>query len=147
MITIKFRGQKKNGKWVYGYYCQGRGKSAYIFDMYRLGKSCSCCDSCDCPYDSIEASQVHKVIPETVGQYTGRNDKNGTESYHGDICSYKDDSGTAQKGIIRWSLCQTKFYFEAIGGDDEGNQDGDLDREFEVIGNIHDNPELLEKAT
>lgn len=83
-------------------------------------------------------------------QFTGLKDKNGKEMFHLDICRYKDDSGTWQTGIIKdkgW----LEFYIEAIGGDDEGNQDQqlhpDYQKDYEVIGNIYKNPELITKET
>ncbi len=76
-------------------------------------------------------------------QFTGLKDKNGKEAYAEYIVKYIDDSGTPQVGVIvdmGW-----KFYIEAVGGDDEGNQDLELhpDNEFEIIGNKFENSELL----
>jgi len=85
------------------------------------------------------------ITRETVGQSTGREDITEKECFHKDICNYKDDSGTAQTGVVEWSCVRTAYYLRAIGGDEEGNQDGDLDRDFEIIGNIHYNPELNEQ--
>lgn len=131
---IKFRGKRvNNGEWVYGDLWQpvrDNQKIAFI----------------------LRQDNKYEVVPETVGQFTGLKDRNGVgdcenqpkDAYHKDICLYRDDSGHNQTGIIEWSETQARIYLEAIGGDDEGNQDGDLDRWFEVIGNIHDNPELLE---
>lgn len=80
-------------------------------------------------------------------QFTGFIDVNKKESYHKNICKYKDDYGKTQTGIIikhisgGWELC-------AINGDDEGNQNVMLwerDFNFEIIGNVYENPELLNK--
>ncbi len=87
------------------------------------------------------------VNPETVGQYTGLSDKNGKKIFVGDIvkvCRGKD----IEKGII--------YYDERIGAYAVLYNDGNINLLFdiftskdsnvyiEVIGNIHDNPELLE---
>ena len=86
----------------------------------------------------------HEVYPETVSQYTGMKDKKGEKIFEDDIVAYNDESGKMQMGVVKFSL--PKLYVEAIGGDDEGNQDLELhpDHEFEVIGDIHSDPELLE---
>lgn len=86
-----------------------------------------------------------EVIPDTVGQFTGLTDKNGKKIFEGDIVQYY---GTYALEVfienghtkIRWfdtvtnSECTELFF----GHDEEALG------EVEVIGNIHDNPELLE---
>ncbi len=85
-----------------------------------------------------------EVIPETVGQYTGLKDKNGKEIYEGDIvewAGYKmevfwgEDIGIGYGSC--WRPCgDNKGYHESMTG---------FIDEYEVIGNIYDNPELLKK--
>jgi uncharacterized phage protein (TIGR01671 family) len=79
-------------------------------------------------------------------QYTGLKDKNGIEVYEGDVAEYRDDSNTLQTGIVVYSQIACGFYIEAFGGDDEGNQDIQLHRDYDIkiIGNVHENHELLE---
>ncbi len=79
-------------------------------------------------------------------QFVGVNDKNKKEICNGDIIKYKDESNTPQIGIVK-DCGYLKFYIEAIGGDDEGNQDLEIhpDYEFEIIGNKFENPKLLEE--
>ena len=69
-----------------------------------------------------------------VMQYTGLNDSKGVEIYEGDIV--KDRFMT---GVVAYSDEMTCFHWS--GGEDHGFIDGDS---VEVIGNIHQNPELLE---
>lgn len=84
------------------------------------------------------------VIPETIGQYTGLTDKNGTKIFEGDIVKYGDTihkvvfeqrTGTAYFGIVYNELETLPFgHYQDL-------------KQIEVIGNIHDNPELLKGGT
>ncbi len=86
--------------------------------------------------------------PETavLMQYTGLKDKNGKEIYEGDICRYQewlqpDLKGECQIHKIKFGYCSFDFgdcpLYEWL--DEEGNID------IEVIGNIYENPELLNR--
>ena len=85
------------------------------------------------------------VIPETVGQYTGLTDIHGVKIFEGDIIEAHLDElfpDLATTLIVVWSD------YGWFGRDMDGNVDS-LERKwvsdfFEIIGNIHDNPELLE---
>ena len=95
------------------------------------------------------------VIPETVGQYTGLTDKNGKKIFEGDIVRLTDEHNEIEwtavvvfgnpNGEYNWG-----WQLKAIGEFD-GNKDillwVDMEESgayCEIIGNIHDNPELLE---
>jgi len=81
-----------------------------------------------------------------VMQATGLKNKNGKLIYEGDVVLFKDDAGRLQKGVINW--WEYAYFANALGGDDEGNQDIELHPDYlkdvEVIGNIYENPKLLE---
>jgi uncharacterized phage protein (TIGR01671 family) len=80
-----------------------------------------------------------------IEQFAGKQDRNNDDVYEGDIVLYWDDSNEQQIGICQWCDVSCAFGLCAIDGDDEGNQDGDMNRKpIQVIGNIHQNPELLE---
>ena len=81
-----------------------------------------------------------KVIPETVGQYTGLCDKNGTKIFEGDILH-----ATLGNFVVRWSESICSF----VAGEKERMRpcmnSGTMNC-YEVIGNIYDNPELTKEA-
>ena len=81
---------------------------------------------------------TYDVIPETVGQYTGLTDKNGKKIFEGDVVKLflVDDT---EIGVIKFSDIKCRFMYY----DGEGYYSFDNTCKFEVIGNIHDNPELL----
>ena len=77
------------------------------------------------------------VQPESIGQYTGLTDKNGKKIFEGDICKHR--SNFSGKYIIS-VVTYTDGYFLAMADENSGF---DLSDKLEIIGNIHDNPELL----
>ena len=99
-------------------------------DIYQIG--------------DFEKSLCYKVDKDTVGQYTGLHDKNGKEIYEGDIVKWADytmeifwgeDIGLGY-GFC-WKPCgSNKYYHESMTG---------FIDEYEVIGNIYENKELLEE--
>lgn len=78
-------------------------------------------------------------------QCLGLKDKNGKLIYESDIVKYIDYAGRNQIGVINWwEFC---YFANALGGDDEGNQDIELHpdylKDIEVVGNIYENEKLL----
>ena len=81
------------------------------------------------------------VISATVGQYTGRNDKNGVKVFEDDIVKCHDTlKDRTFVGVVGYDSCS---FMICDGGTSHYRWD---DYDVEVIGNIHDNPELLEDA-
>jgi uncharacterized phage protein (TIGR01671 family) len=86
-----------------------------------------------------------EVIPETVGQYTGLHDKNGKEIYEGDILEFYDIHGE-----VRFGLHSDNVYNGWHVDVKTAETQCELNESFsfsEVIGNIHENPELLSQPS
>lgn len=120
MRTIKFRGKDFLGRWHYGFLHRATGADTLMIQI----------DS----FDSFG------VIPGTVGQFTGLMDKNGNEIYEGDIYRYDNPDS-----INEVSYCAGGGFagFDLTPAKHSENRLLDV----EVIGNIHDNPELLKGGT
>lgn len=126
MREILFRGKRKdNGKWVEGHYGE-----------YYSGKENVSCISIS--KETISVSLCYDVIPETVGQYTGLTDKNGVKIFEGDICWFY--GGDYYSGL--WE--QNAIVAITDMTDDEQTHYLKNAEYCEVIGNIYDNPELIE---
>ena len=83
------------------------------------------------------------VDPSTVGQYTGLKDKNGKRIFEGDICR---NTRTGEIVSVKWHGTMAGYVWNKRRADGFLFDFGELFRacdKYEVIGNIHDNPELL----
>lgn len=145
MRTIKFRGKRlDNGKWVYG-------------DLqHRAGGQCAIVVP-EPDGNGVWDYAAHFVDPNTVGQCTGVFDYEGRAVYDGDIVEsitasefkakenipweWEDGEYAIDRYIVMWDKFYNDFGFTFLG--DEDNRNWLNLKYFRVIGNIHDNPELL----
>ena len=136
MRTIKFRGKTKQGEWVTGYYV---GKSS-LNEVAILPPQ-------NVNYDIgyINDSECYYCIADTIGQFTGLYDKNGKEIYEGDILRFGNLPSRVCE--VKWNERITafciRFYFECNLGVRPLGEWVICERSVAIIGNIHDNPELL----
>ena len=140
MREILFRGKRlDNGEWVEG---------DLVHSVYKVGDTCV--GKFGCTLGMLQ------VDPSTVGQYTGLKDKNGEMIFEGDILHiakiadglggyYQPPLDYTVNVVVKWdlcawmweTLCEDKLYISF--------PDAWCHYECEVIGNIHDNPELLKE--
>ncbi len=131
MREILFRGKGTiDGEWKYGYYAGEVCKTPFSpttkqDNIIQLGSNLWC-----------------EVVPDTVGQFTGLTDKNGTKIFEGDIIqTYDPDEGYA---VVRYDDTETEFYADFVGDNVYYGLGGTFrNDDIEVIGNIYDNPELI----
>ena len=144
MRDIIFRGKRiDNDEWVYGDLVRDNIGGSYVF-----------------PNDAKALYTEYKVNPETVGQYSGLTDKNGTKIFEGDVIEYtrynlkteynRNERDIKEIGRIFWNDNKHAFYYRAkldcgaVSGllifDDDRCEGFDI----KVIGNEYDNSELIE---
>ena len=133
MREILFRGKRlDNGEWVYGFYCHvPRGRLDRDEHLIQTVKK------------SGKMGMLHCVDPSTVGQYTGLLDKNGTRIFEGDVVR----CGTGRICKVTFTVSPGFIGFDLVpvgGFDAPPPNKWLLFADTEIIGNIHDNQELLE---
>lgn len=133
MREILFRGKRiDNGELVKGFYVVLGGENHCIFTG-RL----------DITKRSI-GYEYFKVDPGTIGQFTGLTDKNGVKIFEGDIIEGKCSKNRKQRFRVWWHTSLCCFIAGELGQTRPGFNPGTMVN-YEVIGNVYDNPELLEE--
>ena len=137
MREILFRGKRcDNGEWVEGYYAR-KGVDNDTFKHFICVMTFNVNRN---TYSSMFYLTDIEVIPETVGQYTGMNDKNGKKIFEHDIVRIYVDFTTMQY-VISYDKENARF----VVGDTGFTFWSYISTKIEVIGNVHDNLELLNK--
>lgn len=146
MRKIQFRGKSlNNGEWVYG-------------SLLNIEDTCFIIEKGDFDFDYRTENHAFwfdctekEINPDTIGQFTGLYDKKKIPIYEGDIVRYQDTMGYSFIGLIGFD--EGRFGFVNRRGIGTLNKDGvyadgycsvPYTIEYEVLGNIHDNPELLQ---
>lgn len=139
MREILFKAKRiDNGKWSEGYYVK-TGEASYIVVPYSQAD-----------ISGAEGSTI-EVDANTICQYTGLTDKNGNKIWENDVVKFEDCEMSTESGygdcfvnvgkIAYDTDTMSYFITDRITVDME---DMDIKNDVEVIGNIFDNPELLE---
>lgn len=124
---IGFRGKRfDNGQWVYGNLIIDDSGNSEIID-YENNR--------EIRYD---------VRGETIGQFTGKYDKNQRQVYEGDIVLQQGYNGRKEKMVVRFE--NGAFIVGYHSGSSTRKKPMLISDKCEVIGNIHDNPELLQEG-
>ena len=143
MREILFKAKRlDNGEWVEGYLFDDgmpKPKRYFIGGIIIKPYEGTACDKWN-----VVGIDFCEIDIDTLCQYTGLVDKNGQKIWENNICIIKDGTLDEEDGcfICKWDDCTARYILDGNGLTvDFDNVDA---RDIEAIGNIFDNPELLE---
>lgn len=138
MREILFRGTKFiNGEWVEGLLVKDKA-------FYGKPENHAYIVNHECPSGCFGRDIYFEVDPATVGQYTGLTDKNGKKIFEGDVVKHFNDNSNPENfdtGVILWNQYACQWERTSFGHTDHYKIAPCC--QYEVIDNIHDNPEFL----
>lgn len=138
---ILFRGKKHNNNWVTGYFFKRTFFPCIKFILE------DCWQETNIDENDVWLFEESEVMPETVGQYTGIKDKNDKMIFEGDIIKWTNKQGyhTFNKNEVSIIAWFADGQYLGFGFDKDKPLTLKKSQELEIIGNIHDNPELCKE--
>lgn len=131
MREILFRGKRvDNGEWIEGFFAKSGDKTFILIDN-------------DIAFGYVT---MKEVLSETIGQYTGLTDKNGKKIFEGDIVELTYYTLPEERKVmaeVAYEEESAAFVLYSFGTENKGIC-GEICNTNKVIGNIYDNPEMLE---
>ena len=124
---ILFKGRQHDGTWIYG---MPTYDFQYIFND-----------------DNLDSPDNYEIDPDTICQFTGSLDKKGKKIFEGDILKSYDCGEPLGTNIVIWDEQRAGWSDIRDDGDSQTQYDGFDFSDSKIIGNIHDNPELVSEAT
>ena len=147
MREIKFRGYSRKLKsWL-------RGSLIYVNKKYYVLPNSNCKNVIKIVKDDgnliVIAKESNRLVdPKSVGQYTGLKDKNGEEIYEGDIVLVTYKNGECEKfriGFINGAFVAIDIKNNVSHFNFDDYRIEEMIESIEVVGNIYENPNLLEE--
>ena len=135
MREILFRGKSVNDYWIYG-----------NFNFYPDINRTFIRKNNKELLPSFQTSLEEEVSKNTIGQYTGLTDKNGKKIFEGDIIKHFNSNIPEQFEVYQVEFDTNRcMYVGRLHKNWAAELRKGLEQHYEVIGNIHDNPELLKE--